>query len=386
MNAPGLRFKEFNEEWKSEVFINVAQLINGRAYKKTEFLERGKYPVLRVGNFFTNDNWYYSSLELDENKYANNGDLLYAWSASFGPKIWTGEKVIYHYHIWKIILEENTNKFFLYNWLIFDANKIVSQQNGSTMVHVTKGSMESRNISIPQYEEQIKIGNFFNSLNSKIQKQQEIVEAWCEYKKGMMQKLFSQELRFKDEEGREFPEWEETQMKNIVSTFSGGTPNSNQSSLYTGDIPFIRSGEISSYTTQLFINDEGLKSSSSKLVEIGDLLYALYGATSGEVAISKISGAINQAVLCIRTKESKQYLLHYLTLMKESILSTYLQGGQGNLSAQIVKEITIPLPSKKEQEKVAGFLSAIDIKVDIEEKKLHCLQEQKNGFMQKMFI
>ena len=74
------------------------------------------------------------------------------------------------------------------------------------------------------------------------------------------------------------------------------------------------------------------------MVEVGDLLYALYGATSGEVAISKINGAINQAVLCIRSKESILYLFNYLTMKKGQILNTYIQGGQGNLSANIVKK------------------------------------------------
>ena len=66
----------------------------------------GPYPLLRVGNFFSNRAWYYSDLELPEDKYCEDGDLLYAWSASFGPRIWQGPKVIYHYHIWKIEINE----------------------------------------------------------------------------------------------------------------------------------------------------------------------------------------------------------------------------------------------------------------------------------------
>ena len=93
----------------------VCRFINGRAYKQPELLSEGKYPVLRVGNFFTNSNWYYSNLELEEDKYCDYGDLLYAWSASFGPRIWDGEKSIYHYHIWKILPKENIIlKKFLY--------------------------------------------------------------------------------------------------------------------------------------------------------------------------------------------------------------------------------------------------------------------------------
>ena len=78
----------------------MATFINGRAYSQDELLSNGKYKVLRVGNFYTNDSWYFSDMELDEKYYANDGDLLYTWSATFGPHIWRGGKVIYHYHIW----------------------------------------------------------------------------------------------------------------------------------------------------------------------------------------------------------------------------------------------------------------------------------------------
>src|SRR4029079_18777461 len=88
--------------WQTKKLSEVCELVNGRAYSKPELQAAGKYRVLRVGNFFTNDHWYHSDLELEDNKYCDTGDLLYAWSASFGPRIWSGGKVIYHYHIWKV--------------------------------------------------------------------------------------------------------------------------------------------------------------------------------------------------------------------------------------------------------------------------------------------
>ncbi|WP_443964122.1 restriction endonuclease subunit S [Prevotellamassilia timonensis] len=85
--------------WGKAKLKYYIHLVNGRAYSQPELLSEGKYKVLRVGNFFTNDTWYYSNMELEEDKYCNNGDLLYAWSASFGPYIWNQDKTIYHYHI-----------------------------------------------------------------------------------------------------------------------------------------------------------------------------------------------------------------------------------------------------------------------------------------------
>ena len=137
---------------------DVIEFINGRAYKKEELLEKGKYKVLRVGNFFTNDSWYYSNLELPDDKYCYNGDLLYAWSASFGPQIWNGDKTIFHYHIWnvkynaKILFRE-----YLYYFLLADKAKIKGSTTGSTMIHVSMENMKPRFLPIPPLEEQKRI-------------------------------------------------------------------------------------------------------------------------------------------------------------------------------------------------------------------------------------
>ena len=145
--------------WKSVRLIDICELINGRAYNKQELLDAGPTPVLRVGNFFTNRNWYYSDLTLDADKYCDDGDLLYAWSASFGPRIWDGGRVIYHYHIWKIIPDQELiDKKFLYYFLDFDKEKIQAEQGaGTTMVHVTKGAMEQRPLLLPPLPEQKRI-------------------------------------------------------------------------------------------------------------------------------------------------------------------------------------------------------------------------------------
>lgn len=136
-------------EWMP--LAEVCQFINGRAYKQEELLSKGKYPVLRVGNFFTNKNWYYSDFELDQDKYCDKGDLLYAWSASFGPRIWDGGKSIYHYHIWKVIPDSNfICKQFLYYLLQWDTKALKdAHSTGSTMMHISKAAIEKRLVPVP---------------------------------------------------------------------------------------------------------------------------------------------------------------------------------------------------------------------------------------------
>lgn len=149
---------ELPEGWEWVRVADLMEVINGRAYKKHEMLQTGT-PLLRVGNLFTSNEWYYSDLQLDENKYINNGDLIYAWSASFGPFIWTGEEVIYHYHIWKLNLfaEEYSNKYFIHDFLLSITDKIKSQGNGIAMLHMTKEKMEQQIIALPPINEQQQI-------------------------------------------------------------------------------------------------------------------------------------------------------------------------------------------------------------------------------------
>jgi type I restriction enzyme S subunit len=144
-------FTQRGEGWVEKELSEACTLINGRAYKKDEMLNSGKYPLLRVGNFFSNRDWYYSDLELDADKYCDKDDLLYAWSASFGPRIWEGGKVIYHYHIWKVLPKESVvEKRFLLYLLEWDVDQIkLAHGTGTTMLHVSKGSMESRVVPIP---------------------------------------------------------------------------------------------------------------------------------------------------------------------------------------------------------------------------------------------
>lgn len=160
-------------------------------------------------------------------------------------------------------------------------------------------------------------------------------------------------------------------MGDISESYSGGTPTAGKKEYYDGDIPFIRSGEISGDKTELFITDEGLNNSSAKMVKIGDILYALYGATSGEVSISKLKGAINQAILAIHPHEDydSQFLMQWLRKSKENIIGSYLQGGQGNLSGNIVKQLLIDVPTYEEQKKIGAYFEHLDNLITLHHRK-----------------
>ncbi len=153
---------------KKVLLKDVATLLNGRAYKQDELLDSGKYPVLRVGNFFSNRGWFYSDLELEDDKYCDNGDLLFAWSASFGPKIWDGGTVIYHYHIWKILTTPQIDKKYFYYYLENAADRIKESGHGIAMIHTTKGEMEQMELLLPEMEQQLQIATILDKVSELI--------------------------------------------------------------------------------------------------------------------------------------------------------------------------------------------------------------------------
>lgn len=135
--------------WSINRFDMSASLINGRAYLMPELLSEGKYRIVRVGNFSGKDEWFYSDMELESDKYCEQGDLLYKWACNFGPEIWNEEKVIYHYHIWKVVPKNNINKAYLYFYLKTSTPLWMGGTNGTAMVHITKESMEKKKMVIP---------------------------------------------------------------------------------------------------------------------------------------------------------------------------------------------------------------------------------------------
>lgn len=153
------------DNWVWCRMADILTFVNGRAYKKEELLDSGQTKVLRVGNFFTNEKWYYSDLELPDEKYCYKGDLLYAWSASFGPRIWEGEKSIFHYHIWNVKYnKKELYREYLYYFLLNDVNQIKKCTTGSTMVHVSMENMMPRLIPLPPLAEQHRIVSKIENL------------------------------------------------------------------------------------------------------------------------------------------------------------------------------------------------------------------------------
>ena len=182
-------------------------------------------------------------------------------------------------------------------------------------------------------------------------------------------------------------DWEQRKLGDVSESYSGGTPSVGNKSYYGGSIPFIRSTEINSESTELFLTEEGLTNSSARMVYKGDILYALYGATSGETGRSRINGAINQAILAILPHDGydSEFLMQWLRKSKQNITDVYLQGGQGNLSGAIVKALDVNFPSLAEQWQIGNYFQSIDHLITLHQRKCDEAKKLKKFMLQKMF-
>ena len=296
---------------------------------------------------------------------------------------------------YKVYDLNNCNPEFVQSWVKRDDTKkffLAATTEGASQCrkNIEWETLGKQTISMPSLDEQKRIGSFFSQLDNLITLHQRKFEKLTNVKKSMLEKMFPRngscypEIRFK---GFTDP-WEQRKVGEVSESYSGGTPSVGVKEYYGGQIPFIRSAEINSEITELFLTEEGLKNSSARLVAVGDILYALYGATSGEVGRARLKGAINQAILAIKphTDYDSEYLAQWLRKSKHSIIETYLQGGQGNLSGTIVKELSVDFPSLKEQKAIGDFFRQLDNLITLHQRELEKLQSIKKALLEKMFV
>lgn len=331
------------EEWKEYKLNDVCEVINGRAYKQEELLEEGKYRVLRVGNIFQGNNWYYSDIELPEDKYCYNGDLLYAWSCGFAPYIWKGEKTIYHYHIWK--LKENkevVDRKFLYFYLIVNTKRFLGGTHGSVMLHLTKKEMEEQLLKLPSLKTQRQIASILSSLDDKIELNRKINANLEAQAQALFKSWFVDFEPFKDQPFVEselgmIPKgWRVGTFLDNVNVMPGGTPSTNKTEYWTdGTIPFFSPKDVNGvycFKTEKNITELGLNNCSSHLYP-KDTLFITARGTVGKLALAGLPMAMNQSNYALVAKEGISKF--YLYLLAQTLVSVLLKKANGAVFSAI---------------------------------------------------
>ena len=375
--------------WEKRKLGELAEFINGRAYKQDELLASGKYPVLRVGNFYTNDKWYYSDLELPEKYYAEKGDLLYTWSATFGPHIWIGPKVIYHYHIWKVALKNLFEKDFALQFFEADRVRLLNSTNGSTMIHVTKKEMESKGILLPDISEQRNIGELLRKADDLIAATQRRIDDLEQVEKTLLQHLFDQSWRFNVYSDP----WVKSKVANMAKeNFGGGTPSTKKRSFWTGSLPWIQSSDLdksNKYTVipKKFISSAALKSSAAKKVPSNSIAVVTRVGV-GKLAFINYDYATSQDFLSFSFLNwSAFFSVNLLTRVMEQMSNE----GQGTSikgvtkSELLAKSVLIPT-SLEEQTSISNLLKSFDDLIKSTSNRLSKLELLKTSLLKNLFV
>ncbi|WP_195261447.1 restriction endonuclease subunit S [Bifidobacterium longum] len=400
--VPEIRFAGFTDPWEQRKLGDVASSFDyGLNAAATEYDGQNKY--LRITDIDDETHEFSKSdlttpladLAMSADYLLKEGDLLFARTGASVGKTYLYRQfdgmVYFAGFLIRARIGEGADPEFAYQATLTDAYKkyvaITSQRSGQPGVNAQEYA--DYQLMLPSKTEQQQIGMTLRSLDDLITLHQRKYDKLVVFKKSMLEKMFPKdgesvpEIRFA---GFTDP-WEQRKLGELTESYSGGTPAAGESEFYGGSIPFIRSAEIAAESTELFLTEKGYESSSARMVKPGDVLYALYGATSGEVAVSRQKGAINQAILAILPRDDcdARYITAWLRKQKGYIVTTYLQGGQGNLSGVIVKNLEVSIPSLPEQQKIGFMLSHLDSLITLHQRKLELLQNIKKSLLDKMF-
>lgn len=256
---------------------------------------------------------------------------------------------------------------------------------GTTMINLNNSTLRKLQIPLPPtLHEQEAIAGALSDADAWIESLEQLIAKKRQIKQGSMQELLTGKRRLPGFSGT----WETKRLGELGSFYSGGTPNTSIPEYYGGDIAWITSSDCNAGCVRSVagrLTSAGVANSATKWVVPGTVLMALYGATAGVVAISKIDATINQAVLAMKLdSQDSSFMFQKLSMMKDWIIQTYTQGGQPNLSGAIVKSIDLELPAYDEQVAIATVLSNMDTEIESLESKLAKAREVKQGMMQEL--
>jgi len=371
MNAPKLRFKGFNNKWEENKLNNLFSIRSSSDLKQNElskiYSDIYCYPV--YGNSISNEGLmgYYPYYEETApaltvtGRGVNIGTPFYR-NTNFNA---IGRLLVLY------PLDNNYDSYFF--GLEISRFSIFTETTG--VPQLTAPAIGNYKVWYPVPQEQKKISNFFLNLNKKIQLQQEKIDLLKLQKKGLMQKIFSQELRFKDENGQEYPEWREKNLEELcnINTGNKDTQNKIEGGLYPF---FVRSQVIERISTYSFDGEAILTAGDG--VGVGKVFHYINGKFDYHQRVYMLSDFKD----CIG-----KYIYYYFTqnFMKEA-MKYNAKTSVDSVRREMLTKMMFPYPFIEEQQKIADFLSATDLKISMESQKLEQLQFQKQAFMQQMFI
>ena len=385
MNVPKLRFKEFTDEWQKKTLKSVSSYFkSGKSIKSNDILKNAPYPVYGGNGLrgYTNTFNFDGNASLIGRQGALCGNVTYVK----GKNYMTEHAVIVQSNY------DNYNKFLFYILLSMNLNQYSTQ---SAQPGLSVNNLLELFNYFPNIQEQEKIAKFLTTVDKKITNLENTITSLENQKKGLLQQIFSQKLRFKDKNGNNYPNWEKKKLGDTLLIQRGGSPRPI-SDYITNDkngLNWIKIGDCSPNSniitsTKEKIKPEGL--SKTREVFIGDLILS-NSMSFGRPYILNINGCIHDGWLLLRNTK-KIYNLQFLCYILGSEYTTkqYKKLASGstvnNLNIELVSSVDITIPCLEEQTKIADFLSAFDRKLDNQKAQLEHWQQIKKGLLQQMFV
>jgi len=398
------------DEWAEHRQGDVANFSNGKAYKLTEWEKVGT-PVIRLQNLTgSGKNYYYSNLKLPDRQYCESGDLLYMWSATFGPHIWKGPKAIYHYHIWKVTCnEKDLTKSFLYQLLGYKTAEWLNQSNGMGILHITKGGMEELKLILPPLPEQQKIAAILTSVDEVIEKTQAQLDKLKDLKTAMMQELLTcgvgadgqPHTEFKNSPVGRIPKgWDCVQLESLLEN----SKNSMRSGPFGSSLlkhelvpdghPYlgIDNVHIERFDNKFkrFVSDEKFEQLKRYAVKEGDVMITIMGTVGRSCVVPKnIRKALSSKHVWTMTFEQTKYIpalvcwqLNYSDWVKLQFKNESQGGVMASISSKTLKELWLPLPPIQEQKKIDEAHKILTETISIKETLLCKHKSLKKALMQ----
>ena len=389
--VPKLRFKEFRDEWEEEKLGNLITIKSGESPNNL-VSENGIIPYFKVEQLNNSTKYQIETpykILYNEKKLVKKGSIIFPkrGAAILLNKIRIiAQDSFMDTNLMTLTCNSNIyNEFLYYVILKEDLSKIADT---TSIPQINNKHIEPFVIKVPLLQEQEKIANFLTNIDKKISLTEEKLELFREYKKGVMQKIFSQELRFKDSNGNDYPEWEEKKLGDILKEYIEKTTINNQYPI------------LSSTNKGIVLQNDYFNKQTASTNNIGYKIvpkdYFTYRSMSdtGEftINIQQIleKGIVSPAYPVFNTDSENKlfiyYSLNYNEFIKEQILTLKEGGTRYALSYKKLEKLSILLPILEEQQKIADFLSSIDSKIESIGKELEGLKEFKKGLLQQMFV
>ena len=403
-NTPELRFPEFKDEWKLQKLGNLAQFSKGKSLSKKDLNINGK-PCILYGELYTkygailNKVYSKTSTQNDSLVFSKRNQILIPSSGETDIDIATATAIDTDVKIaiggdLNIITPINSDGRFISLYINGKGKyNLAKYAQGKSVVHLYNSDIKKLNFYLPtNMAEQKKVGDFFSKLDCQIELEEKKLELLEQQKKGYIQKIFSQELRFKDENGNNYPNWEMKKLGNIANIVGGGTPSTKKSEYWDGDINWFSPVEIGDKefvsTSQRRITEKGLEKSSAKVLPIGTVLFTSR-AGIGKTAILSKEATTNQGFQSIVPKENDldSYFLYSMTsILKRNAEKVGAGSTFSEVSRKQMEQIKLLIPILKEQKQIGRLFQIINRKINKQIHKIELLKQRKKGLLQKMFV